>query len=131
MSDEIEYDLDTEKDLKSAVIKESKKKLGKLRLACAAVGVSYAKANVWKNEDPSFRARLKEIDEYVKDMLELALTNAAMGGDRQAAMFLLENTAGDRGYGKDSEKKKDKPISDMTAEELEAALAELDEVEAD
>lgn len=66
--------------------------------ACRAVGISRQTFYNWRDSDPDFAEKVKEIDEMEIDFVEYALKKRIKEGDTTAQIFYLKTKGKERGY---------------------------------
>lgn len=85
-------------DNKNKMILALERSLGIVTPACKEVGISRETFYRWLKEDPDFKNRVKDIDEYTLDFVENQLLKKIKDGNDKAIMFYMRYKARKRGY---------------------------------
>lgn len=81
---------------KAHALKVFREKACNVSLTCEAIGISRTAWYAWKESDPEFKEKVKEIDESLIDLAETQLMKNIRDGKETSLIFFLKNKAPDR-----------------------------------
>lgn len=83
---------------KEAYVKTLQQCFGNISKACSIVGISRSSIYNWMKDDPDFKDKVDNINEYIIDEVENALFTQIKDGSTPATIFYLKTKAKHRGY---------------------------------